>query len=122
MLTYAIEIVHVSDRDERRQLRVAYNSVFRKIFGYRWSESVSALQQFLNRPTWEELVDKRRLCFLDRILNRNDGSLARGVLSIFWNVLIYQPSDLFMYSFVVFCNCATLTYLSVNIKSSNFQL
>ena len=81
LLTYAIEIVHVSDRDERRQLRVAYNSVFRKIFGYRWSESVSALQQFLNRPTWEELVDKRRLCFLDRILNRNDGSLARGVLS-----------------------------------------
>ena len=81
LLTYAIEFVHVSDRDERRQLRVAYNSVFRKIFGYRWSESVSALQQFLNRPTWEELVDKRRLCFLDRILNRNDGSLARGVLS-----------------------------------------
>ena len=81
LLTYAIEIVHVSDRDEKRQLRVAYNSVFRRIFGYRWSESVSSLQQFLDRPTWEELVEKRRLCFLDRILNRNDGSLARNVMN-----------------------------------------
>ena len=45
--THAIEIIHVSYRDERRQLRVAYNSVFRKIFNYRWSESVSALQRFL---------------------------------------------------------------------------
>ena len=57
LLTYAIEIVYVSNRDERRQLRVAYNSVFRKIFQYRWSQSVSALQRFLGRPTWEELVD-----------------------------------------------------------------
>ena len=32
LLTHAIEIVHVLDRNERRQLRVAYNSVFRKIF------------------------------------------------------------------------------------------
>ena len=46
LLTYAIEIVHVSNRDERRQLRVAYNSLFRKLFHYRWSESVSALQSF----------------------------------------------------------------------------
>ena len=35
LLTYAIEIVHVANRDERRQLRVAYNSVFRKLFDYR---------------------------------------------------------------------------------------
>ena len=32
LLTYAIEIIHVSNRDERRQLRVAYNSIFRKLF------------------------------------------------------------------------------------------
>ncbi len=55
LLTYAIEVIHVADRDERRQLRVAYNSVFRKLFNYRWSESVTALQHFLGRPTWEEL-------------------------------------------------------------------
>ena len=28
LLSYAIEVVNVADRDERRQLRVAYNSVF----------------------------------------------------------------------------------------------
>ena len=44
VLTYAIEIISVHNRDGRRQLRVAYNSLFRKIFQYRWSESVSALQ------------------------------------------------------------------------------
>ena len=67
ILTYACEIVHVSNRDERRQLRVAYNSLFRKIFQYRWSESVTALQHFLGRPTWEELVEKRRDGFLNRV-------------------------------------------------------
>ena len=38
LLTYALEFIHVSNRDERRQLRVAYNSLFRKIFNYRWSD------------------------------------------------------------------------------------
>ena len=52
LLTYAIEIVHVSNRDERRQLRVGYNSIFRKIFGYRWTESVTALRGFLDTPRW----------------------------------------------------------------------
>ena len=67
ILTYAIEVVHVANRDERRQLRVAYNSLFRKISNYRWSESVSALQSFLDRPTWEQLVEKRRNSFLNRV-------------------------------------------------------
>ena len=67
LLTYAIEIIHVSNRDDRRQLRVAYNSLFRKIFRYRWSESVTALQAFLGRPTWEQLVDKRRSKFVERV-------------------------------------------------------
>ena len=48
LLTYAIDVIHVANRDERRSLRVAYNSVYRKIFNYRWSESVTALQGFLN--------------------------------------------------------------------------
>ena len=47
LLTYAIEIIHVLDRDDRRQQRVAYNSLFRKIFHYRKFESVTALQHFL---------------------------------------------------------------------------
>ena len=61
LLSYAIEVVHVADRDERRQLRVAYNSVFRKIFCYCWSQSISILQSFLERPTWEQLVEKRQV-------------------------------------------------------------
>ena len=67
ILTYACEVIHVSNRDENRQLRVAYNSLFRKIFQYRWSESVSALQSFLERPTWEQLVEKRKKGFANRI-------------------------------------------------------
>ena len=66
ILTYAIETIHISDRDERRSMRVAYNSIFRKIFGYRIFESVSNLQHFLNRHTWEELIAKRRASFLIR--------------------------------------------------------
>ena len=81
ILTYAIEIVHVSNRDERRQLRVAYNSVFRKIFNYRWSESVSALQKFLERPTWEQLVEKRRNTFTARVLKSDSTTLAFRLLN-----------------------------------------
>lgn len=66
LLTYAIEIVHITDQSERSKLRVAYNSVFRKIFGYRYYESVTELQGFLSRMTWEELVEKRRVGFLKR--------------------------------------------------------
>ena len=59
ILTYAIEVISVADRDERRRLRVAYNSIFRKIFGYRQWESVTELQHSLQRPTWEELITRR---------------------------------------------------------------
>ena len=81
LLTYGIEILHVADRDERRQLRVAYNSLFRKIFGYRWYESVTALQGFLGRPTWEQLVEKRAKTFEKRILNSEANGLARALIS-----------------------------------------
>ena len=77
ILTYAIEIVHVSNRDERRQLRVAYNCLFRKLFSYKWTESVSALQAFLGRPTWEQLVESRREKFLKRVRESGPHSLSR---------------------------------------------
>ena len=51
LLTYAIEIVHVNDTDERRQIR------------YRMSQSVSSLQSFLGRCTWEQLIEKRKANF-----------------------------------------------------------
>ena len=66
ILTYAIEIVHVADRDERRSLRVAYNAIFRKIFSYRYFESVTALQHRLERQTWEEVVQTCQSRFLKR--------------------------------------------------------
>ena len=80
LLTYAVEVIHIINRDDRRQLRVAYNSVFRKIFGYRMSQSVSALQSFLSRPTWEELVESRKNKFFARVIRTGDNSLTRTTL------------------------------------------
>ena len=80
LLTYAIEIIHVTNQDERRQLRVAYNTIFRRIFGYRRSESVTALQHFLNRPTWEELIEKRQSGFAQKLHSCNRTTLALALL------------------------------------------
>ena len=46
LLAYSIEIVHVSYKVERRQLWVAYNSIFRKIFDYRLNEKRNAQASF----------------------------------------------------------------------------
>ena len=78
ILTYAIEVTHVADRDERRSLRVAYNAIFRKLFGYRLYESVTNLQHSLRRDTWEELVDARRAGFLKRARTCDPNSLVRA--------------------------------------------
>ena len=69
ILTYAIEVTEIANRDEKRRLRVAYNSLFRKLFNYRTWESVTDLQHTLHRPTWEELVEKRKSKFIERISN-----------------------------------------------------
>ena len=71
ILTYAIDVIHVADRDEWRRLRVAYNSMYRTIFDYSKRESVTELQHALKRPTWEELVDRRRTKFLETV-SRSD--------------------------------------------------
>ena len=76
-----IEIIEIADRDERRQLRVAYNSIFRKLFGYRWSESVTNLQAFLNKPTWEQLVQKRKTSFINRVRQGGRNTLACALLN-----------------------------------------
>ena len=77
ILTYGMEVIHVSQRDERRSLRVVYNSVFRKIFGYRVFESVTNLQHALKRQTWEELIDGRCRNFLLRAQSCPSGTLTR---------------------------------------------
>ena len=48
------------------KILVAYNATFRKLFGYRQFESVTNLQHALNRFTWQELVDERKIGFLKR--------------------------------------------------------
>ena len=40
ILTYAIEVIDIAERDTRRKLRVAYNSIFRQIFSYRMSSQL----------------------------------------------------------------------------------
>ena len=77
ILSYGIEIIHIADRDERRSLRVAYNSVYRKLFGYRSFESVTNLQHQLGRTTWEELVLHRQMGFLGRARACPTDSLIR---------------------------------------------
>ena len=78
ILTYGIETIVVADRDERRSLRVAYNSIFRKIFGYRYFESVTNLQHSLQRHTWEELVESRQCSFAHRANLCANDSLIRA--------------------------------------------
>ena len=34
ILTYAVETLVIANRDKKRQLRVAYNAIYRKMFGY----------------------------------------------------------------------------------------
>ena len=56
----------ILDRDDKRQLRVAYNAIYRKVFGYSYHESVTNLQHALLRPTWEELTEKRSTKFANK--------------------------------------------------------
>ena len=76
LITYSIETLHVTDRDEKRSLRVAYNSIFRKLFGYRHFEIVTDLQHALRRPTWEEQVKRRQNGFLHRAQSSESDLIA----------------------------------------------
>ena len=67
ILTYGIEIADFFDSRQRSKVRAAYNSLFRKIFGYRNFESVTDLQLSLARPTWEILCHERETSFHYRL-------------------------------------------------------
>ena len=82
ILTYAIDVIYVADRDMNRKLRVAYDAVFRKNFGYRYSESVRELQMYLQRPTWEELVEKRKEKFRQNLANSSTSATTFLSLSL----------------------------------------
>ena len=74
ILTYGMEISHFSDHRERSKIRAAYNSLFRKIFVYRRTESVTDLQLSLARPTWEMLIEKMKIGFYHRLSMTNANS------------------------------------------------
>ena len=74
ILTYGIEVVDFFDPRQRSKIRAAYNSLFRKIFGYRNFESVTNLQLSLARPTWEILCHSRKESFHHRLSKCPAGS------------------------------------------------
>ena len=74
ILTYGIEIAHFSDSQEKSKIRAAYNSLFRRIFGYRLFESVTDLQLSLARPTWELLTESLKIGFYERLASSDAGS------------------------------------------------
>ena len=81
ILTYGIEVIHVRRRDDRRKMRVAYNAVFRKLFGYNYWDSVTDLQHSLLRPTWEEMVEDRQLNFWIGCASFQTGSLIQSTVA-----------------------------------------
>ena len=62
-----MEIARFSDHRESSKIRAAYNSLFRRIFGYRIFESVTDLQLSLARPTWELLNESLKVGFYRRL-------------------------------------------------------
>ena len=74
ILTYGMEVSYFADARERSKIRAAYNSVFRRIFGYRNYESVTELQLNLARPTWEMLLENMKEAFLSRLAQCNADS------------------------------------------------
>ena len=74
ILTYGIEITHFSDSREKSKIRMAYNSLFRRIFGYRLFESVTQLQLSLACPTWELLLETMKAGFYERLASSNAAS------------------------------------------------
>ena len=82
VLTYCIEVIFVSDQTERRKLRVAYNLIYRRLFTYCTSESVTALQGFIGKPTWEQLIERSRNNFKHNILSCPVDSLLRVAMAL----------------------------------------
>ena len=75
ILTYGMEIVYLSEHScVYSKMRCAYNSLFRRIFGYRTFESVTNLQLSLARPTWEMRLETLRVKFFERLSKSNANS------------------------------------------------
>ena len=64
ILTYAIDVIHVANLAGYRWPTTLSS---REFTNYKPWESFTELQHALQRPTWEELVNKRQAKFRDRI-------------------------------------------------------
>ena len=110
VLSYAIEVINISNKKHFSKMRAAYNAVFRKLFHYSYRESVTDLQHMLCRPTWEELIEKRKSNFLKKISLLPTDSLAHAIctwLCITLSVSIYLTYDL--HRLLLFCSlCYTI--------------
>ena len=112
ILTYGMEVANFSDHKEKSRIRAAYNSLFRKIFGYRRFESVTDLQLSLGRPTWEMLLEQRKMVFT---------VVCRSVeLTPLCTYLLLSELYLFIsYLFIVIRNCSQLCEIN-NIIPPNY--
>ena len=63
ILTYGIEVFEFSAA-EFQQMRMAYNTVFRKVYGYRRNESVAEIILTGGFQRWDDMVLSRRDNFL----------------------------------------------------------
>ena len=80
ILTYSLEILEI-DTKACRLMRVAYNSIFRRVLSYRGNQSVSEVQAYFGYPKWEELWLKRFLNFEQR-LTRSQNHLVLSLLFV----------------------------------------
>ena len=65
ILTYGIEVFEFS-RADFQQMRMAYNAIFRKIFGFRRNESVTDIVLSNGMKKWDDLVESRRERFINK--------------------------------------------------------
>ena len=111
ILTYGIEIAHFFDSRQKSKIRAAYNSLFRKIFGYRNFESVTDLQLSLARPTWELLCHSQKDSFYHRLSQCSADSPVH-LFSLLWYFII----DVIVCALFVIWNMRFITKLcEINI-------
>ena len=58
--------------DETPVLKVAYNSIFRRVLSYRRNESVTDVRNYFGYDDWDTLVTKRREKFARRLRSINN--------------------------------------------------
>ena len=79
---------------------------YRKLFGYSYRESVTALQHALSRPTWEEMIESRKNAFIQRLSRCPSHSLVR-VFSwgyyTYWTMGIYFSLTAWTNLFICCC-------------------